>query len=122
MGLCTGALGTPGRLSVFTTVWGEDKLKQKQNMQRITNSTKLLQGCGLQIECKLTTGSAAKGSTPAMMFPLGASFFFVILGSLILKLVMSELGGETPPEDPTWEGVCQELPPDWISAGGSAMI
>ena len=111
MGLCTGALGTPGRLSVFTTVWGEVKLKQKQNMQGITNS-KLLHGCGLQIKCKLTTGSAAKGSTPAMMFPLGVSFFFVILGSLILKLVMSELGGETPPEDPTWEGVCQELPPD----------
>ena len=120
MGLCTGALGTPALFSVFTTVWGEGKLKQKQSMQGIINY-ELLHGCGLQIKCKLTTGSAAKGSTPAMMFPLGASFF-VILGSLILKLVMSELGGETPPEDPTWEGVCQELPPDWISAGGSAMI
>ena len=58
-----------------------------------------------------------------MMFPLGPSFFFAMLGSLILKLVMSELGGETPPlEAPTWEGVCHELPPDGISAAGIVMI
>ena len=56
-----------------------------------------------------------------MMFPLGPSFFIPMLGSLILKLVMSELGGETPPEAaPTWEGVCQELPPGeaaWMLGG-----